>query len=280
MKVRVPATTANLGPGFDICGLALQLYNEYQLGEVNRVPHLADRAFVHYFRTQGKPVPPYGVRIIPAAIPFARGLGSSASLIVGGLVLANELDGGTLSKEALLVMANELEGHPDNVAPALLGGLVLSKVQGDRVVTQRFALSSRLHFHACIPNYPLETAKARQVLPQVLPRNQAVENTANCLMLVLHLINEDFAGLGAFFQDYVHEPYRAPLIAHYPMVKALQADSRVLGVFISGSGPTMMVLSDQSLLDTDVFQDPGLVDLRILDLQVDNQGYRILDSGE
>lgn len=276
-KIRVPATSANLGPGFDVLGLALQLYNDYELVDQTDQVNLADQAFSYFYQYLGKKQPKLGVKISNSQIPISRGLGSSASLIVAGLALANLHEGQILSNEHLLSLATDLEGHPDNVAPAIFGGFVASQQRQDQIYYERFDLDPDLTFTAIIPDQTLSTEAARQALPKDLSYDQAIFNLANAILLCHKLYKRDYTNLKPFFMDKLHQPHRGPLISLYKDLLPLQDLDQVYGFYISGAGSTMIALNQNpdlvekqiiSLIDSDNY--------KILHLQADNQGIQIM----
>lgn len=275
MRVEVTATTANIGPGFDVLGIGLSLANTYELldGPAKR-PTLADKAFRRYYEFIDRPVPERRVHIVQANIPSSSGLGSSASLIVGGLVLANESER-RLDNESLLALATEIEGHPDNVAPALFGGLVISAVRDGKVYYKRYELDPQLCFICFVPEYTLSTAQVRRVLPDTISRSEAIENVANSTMLTASLITRDYDQLSIFFADNLHEPYRKPFVREYEQLKSLQQLDDVSGVYLSGAGPTVIALT----LDPEPIVEYARAHFdfagSILTLSVNNYGYTV-----
>lgn len=253
MRVRVCASSANLGPGFDCFGLAWQCWDviEFLPGgsgleidgceeRFRNSENLAYRAYQATLRAAGAEDAPLRVRFLDSRIPVSRGLGSSAALITGGVIAANALRGLGLSKEELLAIATRLEGHPDNIAPALFGGLTVSAMDGDRVVTAAFPLSPSLHFTALVPDRELSTELARSVLPDTLPRADAVFNVGRAALLLKALEQGDTALLRVGLQDRIHQSCRKKLIAGYDGAEALAMSLGADGVCISGAGSTML----------------------------------------
>jgi homoserine kinase len=275
MKVYVPATTANIGPGFDSLGIALNLYNAYELCDPKnyKAPRtLADDAFQKYFTALDKKVPLLCVRIVETTIPISRGLGSSASLIVGGLLLANQYNHNALTDEELLNLATEIEGHPDNVAPALLGGLVISTVREGKVYCQKVALSETLDFVTFIPPYESSTSEARQLLPDLYPKAEVIHNISRVALLVSCLMSENYHNLSESLEDKLHEPYRKDTIPDYAPIKALKQLPDIYGSFISGAGPTMIALAHVTT-ETKHMLSRQFSHLNVRYLAVNNQGY-------
>jgi homoserine kinase len=268
VSVRVPATTANLGPGFDCLGAALALYNHFQFtalspvgeempallkievegAEADRVHrderNLAYKAFYYFFRQQHQPVP--AVRIdIKLGVPFARGLGSSATAIIGGLLGANALAGSPLSPAELLNFAIAIEGHPDNVAPALLGGCQLSSRDHS---TQAWTIcpinwATEITPIVAIPDFELSTQAARSVLPQQCSYSDAIFNLSHLGLLIKGLEAARGEWIQAALQDRLHQPYRIALIPGFAEVYSAAIEAGATGLVISGAGPTLLALS-------------------------------------
>jgi homoserine kinase len=262
VRVKVPATTANLGSGFDIFGLALQLYNTYTLTltcepgwSVSLPPgidlpsdatNLVYRAARQVFQRLGA-VPP-GLHLDQEiGIPLDRGLGSSASAIIGGLVTANMLAGSTLDRTTLLAMAIEIEGHPDNVTPALMGGMTLSYACGDQHRYLALPIPQNVQIVVAIPDFELSTAQARSVLPDQVSRNDVIFNGSRTALLVAALYKKRYDLLAEAMDDRLHQPYRAALVPG--MLEAIAAGyaANALGVALSGSGPSLIALTQHEV---------------------------------
>ncbi len=254
MRVKVPATSANIGPGFDCLGIALDLYNSYELVDAdpdNEEVNLATEAYRYYYDQTEEPCPEKEVKIVEANIPQSRGLGSSASLIVAGLVLANEENNSRFTDEQLLSFANSMEGHPDNVAAAIFGGLNVTS--NDEVLQQvKFDVDKLLNFYAFIPDYSLSTEDCRAVLPEEVGHWEAAENIAHTALLIAKIAQGEWTDLKSLFEDYLHEPYRKELIRDYDQIKALNYRDDIVGVYLSGAGPTMIALSYNENLDEEI----------------------------
>jgi homoserine kinase len=268
--VTVPATTANLGPGFDCLGAALSLYNRFEFSllptaeqpvliqatglEAEKVTldgsNLAYRAFAYFYEQMGQTPPPVHLAIA-LEVPLSRGLGSSATAIVGGLVGANALAGSPVAQERVMEMAIALEGHPDNVVPALLGGCRLSASDPESAWT-----ICEVPWHPdivpviAIPNFELSTAEARRVLPQTYSRADAIFNMAHLGLLLRGLDSGNGDWLRAALQDRIHQPYRLPLIRGHEAVWEGAIAAGAYGVVMSGAGPTLMALSPKSQAET------------------------------
>ena len=256
VHVRVPATSANLGPGFDALGLALALYNEVTAAEADsvsvriegegagRLPpnahNVVARAVRHAYEAAGRPFPGVAVTCVNR-VPTARGLGSSAAAWVGGLMAGNALLGGPLSRDALLALAAGAEGHPDNVAAALLGGLTVSCALGDgRVATVSLPVPGGVRWVVLVPEVTSATAEARAVLPQSVPRADAVFNVQRVALLLAALQAGRLDVLGTAFDDRLHQPYRLKLFPWMPAVADAARAAGALGCVLSGAGPSLL----------------------------------------
>lgn len=259
-----------MGPCFDSAGMALALYNEVHvlsgnecdfdepfriesksgidprieaeqtipLGETNLIYKT-----IKWFAAQYKcELPRFLLRQIDR-IPLARGLGSSAACIVSGLLIADRLCGTELSREELLNMAVQLEGHPDNVAPAFLGEMVVGAVDGRRFEYLQIPLPDELEFIVLIPDFPLPTEEARRVLPASYSREQAVFNASRAALLVGSLMSGRFDVLATAMRDQLHQPYRSRLIHGMDGILGAAERAGAYGGFLSGAGPTIMVIS-------------------------------------
>jgi homoserine kinase len=261
VAVRVPATTANLGPGFDALGLALNLYNRL---EVERIPdgleiqtrgegaerlpvddtNLTYQAFRRVFEWHGSPIP--AVRMVSEIqVPLSRGLGSSAAAVVGGLVAGNELAGRPLSPEELLQLATAIEGHPDNVAPALFGGFTVACLSESGIAWTRLTPPAELRAVLVVPEREMSTAEARAVLPDSVPRRDAVLNVGRTALLVAAFATGELTLLRTAMRDCLHEPYRAPLVPGMPEALEAAREAGALGAALSGAGSTLSALATE-----------------------------------
>jgi homoserine kinase len=256
VHVRVPATSANLGPGFDALGLALALYNEVTATEadavsitiagegVGRLPpndhNVMVRAVRQAYEAAGRPFK--GVRLACVnRVPTARGLGSSAAAWVGGLMAGNALLGGPLSRTDLLALAARAEGHPDNVAAALLGGLTVSCTLGDgSIATVSLPVPGAVRWVVLVPEVTSATAEARAVLPATVPRGDAVFNVQRVALLLAALQAGRYDVLGTALDDRLHQPYRLRLFPWMPAVADAARAAGALGCVLSGAGPSLL----------------------------------------
>lgn len=269
VRVQVPATTANIGPGFDCLGAALTLYNHFQFTvlpresnadgtptfhieveglEAERVKtddqNLAYNSFCSFFRMLELPIPNIHLKTT-LGIPLARGLGSSATAIVGGILGANALAGNPLSQERLLHLAIAIEGHPDNVAPALLGGCQLSALdpETELCVMCPIQWSDKIVPIVAIPDFELSTAAARAVLPQQCSYPDAIFNVAHLGLLIKGLETAQGEWIRVALHDRLHQPFRTRLISGFSEVQKAALDAGAEGLVISGAGPTLLALS-------------------------------------
>ena len=255
VKVTVPATSANVGAGFDSLGLALSLYNEFTFAAADRVRitpldgsriplgpnNLVYRSARAVYDQLGLPLK--GLAITQTnAIPMARGLGSSSACIVAGILGANALLGDKFTRRQMLTLATAIEGHPDNVAPALLGGFVTSVYDEGQVYTVKKNIDPELAFAAFIPDFCLLTAKARAALPQMVSHKDAVYNLSRAALATAAFCDGDYALLDVATKDALHQQYRLPLIDGGDEVFELAQELGALGVYISGAGPTVMAV--------------------------------------
>lgn len=307
VSVKVPATTANLGPGFDSLGLALPIYNIVTVEEtimpgtgieiniidetneqnVLSIPtdenNIVYKAIELLYNSIGQT--PSELKItIKTNIPIARGLGSSAAVIVGGLIAANELLGRPADEAALLSIATEIENHPDNITPAIVGGFVVSSLEEDgSVVYSKMNWPKDWNITVCIPDYELSTSIARSVLPAEVPMKDAIYNLKHTAMLVQAVNTHDEKLMKVALNDRLHQQYREKLIPGLKEIKdALKHEENVLGVVISGAGPAILVISYGNNLDkiretvSKVWLDLN-VKSKILTLQVEENGAYIID---
>lgn len=204
---------------------------------------------------------PQGIGIkLTNQIPVARGLGSSAAALVGGILAANELAGRRLSLDQLLELAVGLEGHPDNVAPALLGGIVVCAQVGSGLCYRRIAPPQGLQVIVAIPKFELSTQAARNVLPRQVPLVDAVFNISRACLLVMAFLNQDFALISQVMDDRLHQPYRTALVPGLDQVFQAAREAGALGVALSGAGPTVVALAREHLADVEAAMRKTLAD--------------------
>ena len=290
VTIRVPATTANLGPGFDAFGCALQLYTDVTFEETESGLEITGcdeeftgpdiLAYVSYcavLASLSEEVK--GVKIhIDAHIPICRGLGSSAALLVAGAMGANVLRGNRLSTQGLLNITNAMEGHPDNLAPAFFGGLTASMVDNGLPVTVNFPLHPDWEIIALVPDFDMPTVKARAVLPDQVSRADAIYNLSHGAMVLKALELGDEKLLRNAMQDRLHQPYRKHMVEDYEVIEALARTSGA-AFCLSGAGPTLLCITrDKSLKEKLAKKLPALTthNWEIMPLRVTFEGAKVL----
>jgi homoserine kinase len=292
--VSVPASCGNIGPGFDVLGMALSLRNElyvrvrpgrFQPPVISIVGQGADslpkgpqnivfKALRSVFHRARKPVPALDM-ICVNRIPLARGLGSSAAAIVAGLLAGNGLSGGRFSRDQILTWASEMEGHPDNVAPALFGGVRASGALNGGVASVAWPVPA-LSVVVAVPSFELRTAKARGVLPKNVPLKDAIHNLS-AVALLADAFHRAPERLETLLDDRWHEPYRAKLVPGFYQVKKAALAAGAAGTVLSGAGPTVLSLTSPRRASAvghamaHAFQKAG-VRSQILHLSIDEQG--------
>lgn len=256
---QIPATTANLAVGFDTFGMALDLYNKIYMEEIDSKliievegvdKHLVEKdennlayKVAKYFFDKVK-YPIKGLHIkLENNVPVSRGLGSSATIILGSLFLANQIAKAGYDKERLLLLAKQIECHTDNLASALYGGFVVSKYceKEKKIFHKKIEIDSTLKCITMIPDYKISTAESRNILPKSYSQEDTVQNISSAALMALYLKDGDYSMLKHFMQDNIHEPYRKTLIKEYDLFKSTMEDVALCS-FISGSGSTMIAL--------------------------------------
>ena len=290
VTIRVPATTANLGPGFDAFGCALQLYTDVTFEETESGLQITgcdeafagpdNLAYVSYcavLESLNEVIK--GVKIhIDAHIPICRGLGSSAALLVAGAMGANVLRGNRLSTQGLLNITNAMEGHPDNLGPAFFGGLTASMVDNGLPVTVSFPLHSDWEILALVPDFDMPTPKARAVLPQQVSREDAIYNISHGAMVLKALELGDEKLLRHAMQDKLHQPYRKHMIADYEAIEELVRTNGA-AFCLSGAGPTLLCITRNKALKEKLQKKlPAITEANweIMPLHVEFAGARVL----
>ena len=293
MKIIVPATTANIGLGFDSIGIAVDLYLtltvvepssewkiEHPFGEA--VPTNEENLIIETALAVCPTLQPHHL-VCESDIPMTRGLGSSSSAIVAGIELANQLGKLNLTPQQKVKWATKIEGHPDNVAPAILGGLVVATYdeESQEVDYLQKEIQSEIQGIALIPDFELSTKASRQVLPSEFVYAQAVQASSRSNVLVAALWQEDWENVSRIVEkDLFHEPYRETLIPFLTPVRKLAKEKEAIGTYLSGAGPTVMVLSSKGKSTTivDYLQEQlpsELGNYNIQVLTVDQVGVRV-----
>ena len=277
VSVKVPATSANLGPGFDCLGIALPIYNTVTIDEtvlpgtgveinilsqdenfddliIDHIPtdenSIVYKAVELLYNSIGQT--PSELKInIQTQIPVTRGLGSSAAVIVGALIAANHLLGEPADESAILSIATEIEGHPDNVTPAVVGGLVLSSMEDDgSILYRKIDWPEDWAITVCVPDVELATEISRSVLPENVPMQDAVFNTKRMGMLIQAIHAQDEELMKAALTDKLHQPYRAKLVPWMDEInQSIKHDDDIFGCVLCGAGSTVLVISKQNATD-------------------------------
>lgn len=263
VKVCVPGTTANCGPGFDAVGIACTIYNELELtlirdgeltieviGEGQGVipidhQNVVWQAIQHVLTKAGQSCQGAHIKMVNH-VPLARGLGSSAAAIVAGLVAANAAIENPFSKQQIFEMATEIEGHPDNVAPALYGGITVSSVYQEQPQCLRFLPPATLNMVVAVPEFNLSTKASRQVLPETVAYQDAVFNISRTALLIGALCQGEFSHLQCALEDRIHQPYREQLIPGMRDVFKAANEMGAYGAAISGAGPCLIAFTQDN----------------------------------
>jgi len=305
-KLRVPATSANMGPGFDTAGIALGLYNylevwtedektfdgKFVIKNVNNIDlrieagqhiptdqtNLIYSTICWFAALVGKPVPRIYMRQTDE-IPLARGLGSSAACIVAGLITANKLLDTGFTTDELCNLAVSLEGHPDNVAPAFYGSMVVGASEEDRFEHVKIPVSDEIEFIALIPDFPLSTTDARAVLPRAYTKEQAVFNVSRVALMVSSMMSGNFNALSIAMQDEIHQPYRKILIPGMEYLLKKSVELGCYGSYLSGAGPTLMLMNKRGNEVIEPLKDivKSLKNYWLIKpLEVDKEGAKII----
>jgi len=306
VSVKVPATSANLGPGFDCFGLALPVYNTITIEElVDPNEQIQLNVFSDEFDVSDFHIPqdknnivykavellfsyvgqtPQSMRInIYSDIPLARGFGSSASVIVGGLLATNELLGRPADQDTLISIATEIEGHPDNVAPAFLGGFVLSSIESDgSVTTRKLPWNNSWKITMCVPDFELQTSISRSVLPEMVSLKDAAYNAKRTAMMIDAIHTKDDKLFKLSMQDKLHQPYRMKLVPGLEeIMQNIKHHDNVIGTALSGAGPGIIVITNDSNTDEikniiqETWNNYG-VNASLKTVQIEDNGAEIL----
>lgn len=275
-KYKVPATSANLGIGFDCLGLALNIYDYFIIEEsakfilsgfIDNDPknNLFIKAYKKTCKLKKEKIIPLKVSL-KADVPVSRGLGSSSCMIVGGIYAYHLLHNNSLSKEEMLKIATDIEGHPDNVAPCIYGGLCVSSNNE----TLKLKVNNKWHFGIWIPDYEVKTSDARKVLPDVYKKEDVVSNIASSIKGIRALENYDLENIKYLTYDKIHEPYRKKLIKDFKKYEKLAYKQKAKAFLISGSGSTCLSIATKDLkIDSSI---------NYKNVKVDNKGVRCLKN--
>ena len=288
--IRVPASTSNLGSGFDTLGLAVNLYNNIRVTaatvkkSVAIVSRIADEdraaaeamvaeAADEFFRRAG--LARFGITVsLEGNVPVARGLGYSATARLGVAAALNEMSGAGLDRQQLLELVTALEGHPDNASPSIFGGFTVSGMVGESVRCLRFWVSSKLKLVTLIPSFMVSTEKARRLLPEGLSRGDAAHALNRAALITAAFAQEDYEALCGLFDDRVHQPYREPLIPRLSRVIRAGEAVGAIGGFLSGSGSAIMCLTLKNATAVAQAMRKEMPDSEMKILTGDNEGLQ------
>ncbi len=294
LSIRVPATSANLGAGFDVLGVAVSVYAEFEVEasglsldnslediqlefdgvekEFDNKDNLFYKAFLDATQKIGNAYVPKKLKIkIKSNIPISRGLGSSSAFIVGGVMLAFELSKRPYTRAEALEVANSIEGHPDNVAPAIYGGLRASMQEGEHAYSMPLPIYEDLCFVAIVPKERFSTQKAREVLPKQVPFEDAVFNISRVAMLIAAFYNRDYSLLKQSLEDRLHQDFRLPHMIHAEDI--LSRAKNAQGYYVSGAGSTIMLLAESFEQIAEQFND---TDYEVIQMRVETKGTSVL----
>lgn len=287
--ISVPATSANLGPGFDCFGIAYNLYNtftfdktpgEFSLDGFEEEFSNEDNVCIVSFKEAEKAANGNGagcrVSLDKCDIPICRGLGSSSSLILAGIMAYNALYDAGFDDKKVLEIATKIEGHPDNAAPAIYGGITCAALDEGIIGVEKFTPAANLHFTLMIPDFQLSTTKARAVLKKEVPMGDAIFNVSHAALLLSALQTGEPEKIRFSLKDRLHEPYRKTLIADYDTVREKALKCGAAAVCISGAGPTMLAISTEEIAEK---LEAELTELtavwKVLDLKADPNGATV-----
>lgn len=295
IKIQIPATSANLGSGFDSLGVALNMYNYVWMEEADDIDISSndgievpkDESNLIYWSAErlyqecGKSLP--GLKIVQENnIPMTRGLGSSSACIAAGLIGANRFLGSPLSQHDLVNLACKIEGHPDNTTPALLGGLVTAAMENGRVYSVSVPVAKNIRFGVFIPPFELKTEVARNALPNEYSRENAVYNLSRSSLMTAALFSGSLENLRVAVQDSIHQPFRKKFISGVDTVFRMSYELGSYGTYISGAGPSIIAIIDDTLEETfnkyalPHLESKGINDWQFHVLNADGEGAKVL----
>jgi homoserine kinase len=288
VKVRVPASTSNLGPGFDCLGLAVNLYNTVEVRRAESSSHrgmVAETARHFFSRVESRGIKPFGFEVaITGDVPVSRGLGSSVTVRLGVLLGLAELvrpEAG-LSREEILPWLIELEGHPDNAVASCLGGFAVCAPAAPGFSYTRAKVGPELTMVTLVPELKLATEKARALLPREVPLHDAVENAQRAARLAALFCTGDYGAMRGLFADHLHQPFRRILIPGFDEILEAANRAGALGSFLSGAGSSMMALTLEhpEAIGESMLQAAKKNDLpaQVLLLHADNRGAQVLKA--
>lgn len=275
VRVKVPASTANLGPGFDCLGIALQIYNWVTIKHEasKQSDPMVEATASAFFRRTGELPFPFLCKIT-GEVPRSRGLGSSVTVRLGVLHGLNELAGSPLGRQEVFELCAELESHPDNAAPAAFGGFTIARGGG---YFQRYRVDRELGFALLIPDFEVSTSDARGVLPKAVPLGDAAASMSNACAIAAAFASRDYEKLAGCFGDRLHQPYREKLVPFLSSVIDAGIKAGALGGWLSGSGSTVacLTLNNVERVAGAMLAACGVSGARVVTTRADNSGVRI-----
>ncbi len=283
-KVRVPATSANVGPGFDTLGMALSTYNTYTfrnskeklvlLGVEKEFDNEDNLIYKSMLKTwEYLNVEPINVEIdVDTQISITRGLGSSAACVIAGIVGAAKMANVKLSNHVILEIAMMLEGHPDNITPALIGGMTIATSIDGRIEFMELDIVDQYAFYAFIPPFSTSTEEARNLLPTQVTMEDAIFNVSRASMLIASLVSGKQQFLRMALEDNLHQKYRTKMIDAYDLLIRFLSDKGFLGTFISGAGPTVIAIAEKDK----IYNNLIFKDWRIQRMELDLEGAKLI----
>jgi homoserine kinase len=290
VTVRVPASTSNLGSGFDTLGLALKLYNRVQVARVankglsvglsnpeanaDRAQRMLSEAASLFFRRARRKM--FGIAVkVTGDVPVGRGLGASATARLGLVAALNELSRARLTRQQLLEIVSELEGHPDNASPAIFGGFTVAGTVSKTVCCQSFRVSSRLKFVTLIPRFEISTEHARKLVPSTFSKADAVHSLNRAALITAAFASGNYESLRGLFDDRVHQPYRERLIPQLSRVVRSGERAGAIGGFLSGSGSAIICLTLAKPKAVALAMQRQFSDAEVKILTADNRGFML-----
>lgn len=291
IRVKVPATSANMGPGFDTLGIAFNLYNIFEFSEedegvlfsgfkkeFSNENNIVYKTMMICFNKYNYKPKGLSIRLVEENIPISRGLGSSSTCIVAGLLGADYIMGNILSTEELFKIGVEIEGHPDNIAPAFFGGMVVSVMEEDDVIYNEIKVKEGIKFVAIIPEFELSTSLARGVLPKEVNFKDAIYNVSRVSLMISAFSNGRYDLLKYACKDALHENYRSPLIKNYNLVYNKCISLGALSCFLSGAGPTIMAIikkdDNEIIKNIKIFLENEHINWDVKELSLDKLGAK------
>jgi homoserine kinase len=291
--IRVPASTSNLGSGFDTLGLALKVYNHVRVTrsakrgvQLSSAVSPEDRAGAvatvteaarHFFRRTKTATFAIDVHVT-SEFPVARGLGFSATVRLGVITGLNEISGAGLDRQGLLDLVTELEGHPDNASPAIFGGFTVSSVLDGKVRCLPFRVSPQVQFVTLIPRFGISTEKARTLLPIQYSKADAAHALNRTALITAAFAQKDYEALRDLFDDRIHQPYRAQLIPQLPSVIAAGVKAGAIGGFLSGSGSAIICLTLENPKHVGEAMFRQLPEAEVKVFRAENRGFTVMEK--